>query len=344
MSSFTRALPSCVLLALSVAGAALGAPRVELNLVTEEGFSITGQQQWLQMLSRLEFDGLRIRAATGGEKIEVLREGSDASPVYRVTGLLTRNNQLILPNGRFTIRDAAAISDWKQRLQKGGAGGLDPKVQAAFGLSADQFIAIHTRLATPISFSTKGQSPKAIVRAIAGDVAITIDPESLRAFDDEWTVPEEMDGMSTGTVLAASIRPLGLVLVPAAVSEKNVRLVITDVRKAPQSWPVGWPPEKPERDIAPKLFEFFTFEAPGNPLQQALDAIAANLQMPLLYDHNGMARQAIDPAKAIIEFPESRSYYKKVLSRVLFQAKMKSDLRVDEAGQPFLWVSPLKQR
>jgi hypothetical protein len=40
--------------------------------------------------------------------------------------------------------------------------------------------------------------------------------------------------------------------------------------------------------------------------------------------------------------PEARSYYKKVLSRVLFQAKMKCELRVDEAGTPFLWISPLK--
>ena len=343
MSPIVRTLTGCLLLVLWMSGSALADPRVELNLVTAEGFPLTGQQQWLQMLGRLQFDGLRISSATGGEKIEVVRGGTDDSPVYRVTGLLTRNNQLILPNGRFTIRDAGAIAEWKQRLQKGGASGLAPKVQAAFGLSTDQFIAIHTRLGTPISFSTKGQTPKAVVRAIAGDVPITIDPESLRAFDDEWVVPEEMQGVSAGTVFAASIRPLGLVLVPTAVSEKDVRLVITDVRKAPQSWPVGWPPEKPERDIAPKLFEFFTFEAPGNPLQQALEAIAANLEMPLLYDHNGMARHEIDPAKAIIEFPESRSYYKKVLSRVLFQAKMKSDLRVDEAGQPFLWVAPLKK-
>ena len=336
MPYFARMTALLTLVALVLATDVQAAPRVELNLVTQEGFPITGQQQWLQVLGGLQFDGVRIRRATGGEKIEVVREGSDASPVYRVTGVLTRNNQLILPNGRFTIRDAGAISDWKERLQKGGAGGLEPKAQAAFGLSTDQFVAIHTKLAGPILFSTQGQTPKAVVREIAKDVSITIDRESLAAFEDEWVVPEELEGLSAGTVLAAAIRPLGLVLVPTAVSE-------TDVRKAPQSWPVGWPPEKPEREIAPKLFEFFTFEAPGNPLQQALDAIGGNLEMMFLYDHNGMARQQIDPQKVMIEFPESRSYYKKVLSRVLFQAKMKSDLRVDEAGQPFLWVSPLKQ-
>ena len=337
-----RSLILAILLACLATSFTNAAPRVELNLVTQEGFPLTGQQQWLQMLGRLGFDGLRIKRATGAEEVEVLREGSDASPVYRVTGVLTRGNQLILPGGRFSIRQATAITEWKERLQKGGASGLEPKVQAAFGLTADQFVAIHTRLAAPVLFSTKGETPKAIVRAIAEDVSIAIDPEARRAFEEKWVIPEEMEGVSAGTVLAASVRPLGLVIVPKAVGDE-VHLVITDVRKAPQSWPVGWPLEKPERDVAPKLFEFFTFEAPGNPLHQALDAIGNNLELSLLYDHNGMARQQIDPHKVMIEFPESRSYYKKVLARVLFQAKMKADLRVDEAGQPFLWIAPLKQ-
>ena len=335
---------SLIVLALSAhafTSPCLAAPRVELNLVTDEGFPITGQQKWLQMLSRLNFDSLRISRATGTEKIEVVRGGSDASPSYKVTGFLSRNNELILPNGRFSIRDAGAIADWKAALEKGGAEGLQPKVKAAFGLTAEQFVGIHTRLSGPVLFSTQGETPKSIVRNIAGDVAIAIDPEALKAFDQAWTIPEQMEGMSMGTVLAASIRPLGLVMVPTA-SESGVGLVITDVRKAPKSWPVGWPPEKPEREVAPKLYEFFTFEAPGNPLQEALTAIAANLELPLLYDHNGMARERIDPAKAIIKFPEARSYYSKVLSRILFQARMKSDLRVDEAGQPFLWIAPLK--
>ncbi len=340
-----RLLLALPLLALVAVVSASAAPRVELHLVTDEGFPITGQQQWLAMLSELEFGGLRISKATGSEKVEVVREGSDASPVYRVTGFLTRANQLILPGGRFGLRDKAAISEWKGRLARGGAGGLEPKVEAAFGLSTDQFIAVHDRLAGPVVFSTKDKSPKEVIRGIARTLpgGVTIDPQSLRAFDDRWVMPEEMQGLSAGTVLAAAIRPLGLVLVPSAIAEDDVRLVITNVSKAPQSWPIGWPPEKNEREVAPKLYEFFTFEAPGNPLAEAMGALQANLEMPLVWDHNGMARQEIDPAKVMITFPESRSYYKKVLSRVLFQAKMKSELRIDEAGEPFLWVSPLKQ-
>ncbi len=321
------------------------APRIALELATEKGFPLTGQQEWSRALGEMGFANLRIRPATGSEKIEVVREGTDAAPSYRVTGVLTRGNQLILPGGRFTIHDRDQLNAWRDALARGGAGGLDPKVKAAFGLSGEQFVAVHDRLATPIIVSTKGRTPKEVVRAIATKLpgGVMIDPDVMKAFDDAWAVPEELEGLSAGAMLAATIRPLGLVMVPQAVTENDVRLIITDVRKAPESWPIGWPPAGNEKELAPKLYEFFTFEAPGNPVDEALAALAPKVELPILYDHNGMAREKIDLHKAQVAMPESRSYYKKVLSRVLFAAKMNCELRVDEAGTPFLWVAPLKQ-
>jgi hypothetical protein len=316
-----------------------------LELATEKGFPLTGQQEWSRALGEMGFENLRIRPASGGEKIEVVREGTEAAPSYRVTGVLTRGNQLILPGGRFTIHDRDQLSAWRDALTRGGPSGLDPKVKAAFGLSGEQFVAVHDRLATTVVVSTQGKTPKEIVRAIALKLpgGVTIDPEVTKAFDDGWTVPEELEGLSAGTMLTAAIRPLGLVLVPQAVTENDVRLVITDVRKAPESWPIGWPAEMNEKELAPKLYEFFTFEAPGNPVDEALAALVPKVELPLLFDHNGMAREKIDLQTTQVKMPESRSYYKKVLSRVLFAAKMKCEVRIDEAGTPFLWAAPLKQ-
>lgn len=323
---------------------ALAAPRIVLELATEQGFPLTGQQQWSQALGEMGFENVRIRSATGNEKVEVVREGDDAAPTYRVTGVLTRANQLVLPGGRFMMNDRQQLGAWKEALARGGASGLDPKLKAAFGLSAEQFVAVHEHLGQTVVVSTQGKTPKEIVRAIAAKLpgGVTIDPDVIKVFDDTWTVPEELQGLSAGTMLAAAIRPLGLVLVPQAVSEKDVRLVITDVRKAPESWPVGWPPEEHEKNLAPKLYEFFTFEAPGNPVDEALAALGPKIELPFLFDHNGMAREKIDLHKSQVKMPEARSYYKRVLERVLFAAKMKCELRVDEAGTPFLWLAPLR--
>ena len=48
-------------------------------------------------------------------------------------------------------------------------------------------------------------------------------------------------------------------------------------------------------------------------------------------------------AQAIVSFPLKRTFYKKALENVLFQARLRSELRVDEAGTPFLWISSTKR-
>ena len=63
----------------------------------------------------------------------------------------------------------------------------------------------------------------------------------------------------------------------------------------------------------------------------------------MLFDYNSMARHQVEPDKVRVTLPAGRTYYKKVLDRMLFQGKLKAELRVDEAEQPVLWISTLKK-
>jgi hypothetical protein len=64
--------------------------------------------------------------------------------------------------------------------------------------------------------------------------------------------------------------------------------------------------------------------------------------VPVLVDHNALARHGVDPSKVTVSHPPSRTTYSQVLPKILFQARLKSEVRVDEAGKPFLWVSTIK--
>ncbi|MFV2066395.1 MAG: hypothetical protein ACC645_05405, partial [Pirellulales bacterium] len=74
---------------------------------------------------------------------------------------------------------------------------------------------------------------------------------------------------------------------------------------------------------------------------EALDALRPRIGAPLLVDHWGLDRAGIDPAKISVSFPRKQTYVKRVLDRLLFQARLKADVRVDEAGHPLIWVAPL---
>jgi hypothetical protein len=90
------------------------------------------------------------------------------------------------------------------------------------------------------------------------------------------------------------------------------------------------------------MFEFHHVEIDGVPLATAMDAIADKLKTPILLDRAALAKLQIDPAKVNVKLPAQRTTYGLALDRVLGQARLKEELRVDDAGKPFLWITTMK--
>jgi hypothetical protein len=318
----------------------VAAPPVSFELVTDPGFPMTGAQRWIDALKDLDQSGLRIRSGNPGDKTEVINRGTEASPSYHVVGILTANNQLALPYGKFGLNDRAGIAKWIEKLQEGGIDGMTT-AKAAFGLTADELVEFDKQLATPISFETKGVRAGDVARKIVQSLALesSVTADARRAFSRNEPVLDELVGLSAGTSLAATLRPLGLVLSPDKPRGGKVRMVISDVREVKESWPIGWPPQAPPKDAAPKLYEYLTVEIKETALSEAINAIQGRVEIPFLFDHNGMARDQIDLTSVKVSFPKKRVQYLRVLDQVLFQAQLKSEVRLDEAGKPFLWIS-----
>jgi hypothetical protein len=171
---------------------------------------------------------------------------------------------------------------------------------------------------------------------------LQIDQRQLQAMDEDDKLTDELLGVSSGTALAYILRPRGLSLVPRQSGGRAVYTVV-EAQANEKVWPVGWPPEKPRREVMPALFEFLTVNIQGVSVAQALDAVAKRMKVPVLVDHNALARHQIDPAKVPASLPRSRTTYSLILRKVLFQARLKSELRVDESGDPLLWVTTIKQ-
>jgi len=84
-------------------------------------------------------------------------------------------------------------------------------------------------------------------------------------------------------------------------------------------------------------------EIEDTPLAGALDAISGRIKAPMLYDYNSLARQRIDPETVKVSLDEGRMYYQRIIDRLVNQAGLTSELRVDDAGKPFLWISTLRR-
>src|SRR5437868_2543602 len=299
-------------------------PRVDLEVITEAGFIGTDARAWSEMLTKAGFSSVRIKGS-GGDPPSMQTLGTAAAPAYRVVGVITAANQLLLPKGRFGLNDRAQIENWLRRLRDGGEDSINIK-PAAFGLLPKQLVAVHEALAVPVQGSTLGQPPRETAKKIADRLPykFTSDEVAQRALGEGEAIADELEGISSGTALAVILRPLGLVMFP----EKNgqeIRLRIAVSRDAKEFWPVGWPLKGNPGETLPELFKFLKVNIGDASLSEAITAIAGRVKVPVLYDHNSLARIRADLSTKV-SLTETNVFYARALDRLLSQAKLRYEI------------------
>ncbi|MEX2560287.1 MAG: hypothetical protein WD403_10255 [Pirellulales bacterium] len=330
----------------AVGALAAGPARVSFELATEQGFPAAATQQWYTLLTDLDVDGLRIRAARAGDQPAIEATGGAASPFYRVTGLLSARNELVLPGGKFSVRDRAKLHQWLTRLREDGPEHAQARKPLPFGLSSAELAAAHKDLARPVAVSTAGlKLSEALDKIAAGlDAPLVAERAAAAALGRAEQVSEDVQGISSGTALAYLLRAEGLALEPRRDARRQVEYAVKLPAEGQPVWPVGWPPEVKPAELRPELFEFLNAEIDDVPLSETLKVIGERLDLPILFDHHALVREGIDIHEVKVSLPPRRTFYDKVLRTVLSQALLTSEMRVDEAGKPLLWVTTLKRK
>jgi len=343
---------AAILLACATTGHA--AAPFELELATERGVQITAPHEWLQLLTSLGINNVRIRGAQPGDEPRVENRGTGDQPRYHVTGILTSGNAMLLPGGSFSRADHARLKDYFERLAADGGESLTAP-RGMFGLTEKEIEAVFADLAQPIDIETKGQTPRTLIHRLQSQFSLEIvaDPKADQVVREAAPVSDELKGLTAGTALAMMLRSDGLVLRPEKprgrpavfqidLADRDSMDASTLGKSADHEmthWPIGWKLQKPPGETAPSLFEFLNAEIDGYTLEEALAAIAPRLKIPLYLDHAALAAHQIDPVRIQVRLARTRTFYKRVIDRALAQARLGSQLRIDEAGTPFLWIT-----
>ncbi len=320
------------------------AGRIDLVLLTHKDVSQADVQAWYQALTAIGVDSLQVRSATANDQLEIIPRAAGNDPSYQVKGQLTARGELVVPGGRFMARDKAAISTWLDRLRKEGPARAQGAPPPPYGMSADQLMQLRRDLARAVVGSTRQKPLRDVIAQEAKRLSIplAIDKAAEAAIQQAGEVRDELSGVAVGTALAASLRAAGLVIVPRLSVNRQSELALVPSAVDQQFWPVGWPPsdDKPDRKLLPSMFEFVNVELDDIAITDLLAGIAGRLECPVLLDHNGLVRQGIDLTQIKVSMPAAKSTYSLVLSRMLFKGKVRYEIRVDDAGAPFLWVFP----
>lgn len=330
-----------ILLVLGAAPA-MAAPRVSLEILTQPGLAPTAAHQWYEALSKLGFTNLQIRSGNPGEEMGIETTGSGSSKTFRVTGILGTDNTLQVPGGKFGMRDSGRMQTWLNNLGTDGVEGVTaPRV--AFGMTPSQIEHIHADLRRPVSVSTVGMTGDQAVAAVAKSLRgpIRLAPGAAAELT-KVTLEDELRGFASGTALAVIARPAGLVFAPARQTNGKIEYRIGPPVKGTDVWTVGFAPQQRAVQVLPAMYDVLNVEISEIPVAEALTAIQERLGVPFLYDRNAMALHGSDPTSAPAEVPGKRLSYSQVLGKVLSQAGLRYELKVDEADRPFLWITTIK--
>jgi hypothetical protein len=295
-------------------------------------------QKWGQALAAAGVQNFRLRSGTDGDKPAIEVGGTDQSPVYKVTATLGAGDELIVPGGRFRRSECKQLAAWLNDLAKRGPPEKREKI-IAFGLTATQLQKVNKDLSKVVGFSTKGMARNEAVDKIGGQLGLTLKiDDALTDGDDK--IEEELSEFASGTALACVLRPIGYCLVPRADGE-TLSYSVKKMQLDQAPWPVGKPAESAPKAI-PALYEFHNVNVSGYSAAKLLEAVSKQIKAPVLYDHNALARRGIDPEKATVSHPQSRTTYSSALGSMLAKIGLKFEVLIDEAGKPFLWVSTMK--
>ena len=107
---------------------------------------------------------------------------------------------------------------------------------------------------------------------------------------------------------------------------------------------MGWPPRLSRIKTARPLFEIVPVELNDAAFLDVIDAIVTKTEIPMLIDHHRLAEKNIDPNTLTVTIKPKKTSWFQLQKSATNPHHLTRELRIDEAGKPFILVTPIRSR
>ena len=331
-------LTGTALLLLADTSAAQGKLPIELDVAIAPGASLTAPQKWAERLGRMNLANVRLRQVRPNDQPSVKTVKVGSASRYQVTAILSSNDQLVFPNKKFQLGQRGSLQSFLNQLPKQTE--HTAQERGRFDLTEPQFNRIYAEFSKTIQFKTEKLPLRQFVRQVESDLSTPFKTDAAATvIIREQTTQEELKGISLGTAMSIAFREHGLVVRPEQKPGQPLCLVIERYSRGREAWPAGWKPEQSVRKIAPVLFKQLTIEANRITFGKVLAQLEPKLQLPIIMDRFVLNQKRIQPDEVPVKMARRKTYLKGAVDRLASQAKLATEIRVDEQDKPFLWLT-----
>lgn len=309
---------------------------VDLEIAIMPGAPITAPQEWAKRLGDMGIERVQIRSMHGQEKPST--KMNDDGTRVDVLAVLTGQEELVFADRRFRVGQTSELRTYIETLpEQIVEAGI---VRGPFRLTEQEFNTVMTELGKPLPDSTLGKTSGRLLAAAKTIVRLPIEEQTSAhaLLQTGKPIAVELNKLSVGTALVIALRNDGLTLRPVHVPG-GLELVVEPYKRGQEVWPAGWQAEQSPRLVAPKLFESLNIEIEGYTLAKALTALEPRLGLPVVMDEWTLRQQQIEPGKISVKLPAKKTFLKNAVDKLLSQARLASEIRIDEAGTAFLWIT-----
>ncbi len=304
-------------------------------------------REWGMLFQELGYT-VSFRGGRPGEKLRVENLEATDQRITHVVGNLEKDGRLAIVGQRFQLTNPEKLDAYLQRLVRFGAAGPVSE-SPTWGLTDQQLsfvnMLLSARVDAPVSLTTPVDAIGTLGLPEAFQVRFTAAAKDQQFVSREpgLLTSESLAGVSKGTALAIVLSQAGLGFRPLLENRKTYVLEIDVGGESSNLWPVGWKSKQPLNTLLPDLYRSIPVDVEDVVVSELVQAVSEKLEIRPFYAAAELGRAGVNPSEMIYSRKPDKLAPSRLLSLIGDRFQLGLDVRVDESGQCFLWVTTAQE-
>mgnify|MGYP003381004918 CR=1 FL=1 len=315
---------------------------VEVLIQSQPAYRINAQE-WGRVFQQLGYS-VKFREPRGGEGPRVEDQDRDDYLSTRVVAAMAADGTIRVGKQKFDTEMTQPLVLALEEIRKHGAKG-PPDSSPTWGLTDDQFKDVVQLLAAPVESPVELQSSVLAIESIGlpGNMKMKFtDAAREKAFGTRpETAPAalELQGFTKGSAIAIVLSQYGLGFRPRYIAPGHFDIEIDRGNESSNQWPIGWKPEQSFSEILPAYFRAIPLDVEDVNINALVGAISEKMAVPYFSSASALQAKGLDINALKYTRKNDRISPARLLTAIGDKTDLGFDVRVDEAGKMFLWVT-----